>query len=46
MSHICTHMQDDSAHICTVKESSTFPSDPITLSENDWGVQSPPQQGI
>ena len=23
-----------------------FPRDPITLSEDDWGVQSPPQQGI
>ena len=23
-----------------------FPMDPITLSEDDWGVQSPPQQGI
>ena len=22
------------------------PRDPITLSEDDWGVQSPPQQGI
>ena len=22
------------------------PGDPITLSEDDWGVQSPPQQGI
>ena len=23
-----------------------FPRDPITLSEDDWDVQSPPQQGI
>ncbi len=23
-----------------------FPRDPITLSEDDWGVQSPPQKGI
>ncbi len=22
------------------------PRDPITLSEDDWGVQSPPQKGI
>ena len=22
------------------------PRDPITLSDDDWGVQSPPQQGI
>ena len=24
----------------------TNPRDPITLSDDDWGVQSPPQQGI
>ena len=24
----------------------SIPGDPITLSEDDWGVQSPPQQGI
>ena len=24
----------------------TIPRDPITLSEDDWGVQSPPQEGI
>ena len=23
-----------------------YPRDPITLSDDDWGVQSPPQQGI
>ena len=23
-----------------------FPRDPITLSEDDWGVQSPPQESI
>ena len=23
-----------------------FPRDPITLSDDDWGIQSPPQQGI
>ena len=23
-----------------------FPRDPITLSDDDWGVQSPPQQDI
>ena len=23
-----------------------FPRDPITLSEDDWGLQSPPQKGI
>ena len=23
-----------------------YPRDPITLSEDDWGLQSPPQQGI
>ena len=24
----------------------SFPRDPITLSKDDWGVQSPPQQSI
>ena len=24
----------------------SIPRDPITLSDDDWGVQSPPQQGI
>ena len=23
-----------------------YPGDPITLSKDEWGVQSPPQQGI
>ena len=27
-----------------VFDSKTFPRDPITLSEDDWGVQSPPKR--
>ena len=30
----------------TAPKKVTFHSDPITLSEDDWGVQSPPQQSI
>ncbi len=31
-------------HLSTQVE--PFPRDPITLSDDDWGLQSPPQQGI
>ena len=33
-------------NILLAKNMFPHPRDPITLSDDDWGVQSPPQQGI
>ncbi len=41
------HFLDISISFSDLKfPSSNCPRDPITLSDDDWGVQSPPQQGI
>ena len=45
-------LTDHQQHVCVCKYNTPvtlihiYPRDPTTLSKDDWGVQSPPQQSI
>ena len=41
-----SYNQQGQLAVATNRESSLGPRDPITLSEDDWGVQSPPKRKV